>query len=109
MLADEMLSVVEGCSEEIFSDNPFSRAAALGLITERQFIVYLHNLKWIFHNNTAYLQIAKTRAADLGMKELVIFLESKFLEEVGHEQWAEDDLKLRNAGSTSSDKTLPKE
>jgi pyrroloquinoline quinone (PQQ) biosynthesis protein C len=109
MLANQMLSVVEECSEKMFLENPFSQAAALGLITEKQFTTYLHNLKWIFHNNTVYLQIAKARAEELNIKDLADFLESKFAEEVGHEQWAEDDLKLRNAIPTSLNNAYSKD
>jgi hypothetical protein len=100
MLTTEMVSVVKSFSEKILQENPFTQSAAKGEITDWQFRVYLTNLKWIFKNNTAYLKIAKKRALELGLNKLGDFFESKFAEEVGHEQWAEDDLKL--CKSTSS-------
>jgi len=104
-LAQQMQTIVEVFSEKIISENPFAQTAAQGRLTEKQFVLYLRNLKWIFHHNSAYLQIAQARAENLGLKELADFYEAKFREEVNHEKWAEEDLKLRGAGATTSQST----
>jgi pyrroloquinoline quinone (PQQ) biosynthesis protein C len=108
MLSKKMLSVIEEFSEQILKENPFALAAQEGLVTEQQITTYLQNLRWVFKNNTAYLKFAEQRAEQLSLFELKNFFQSKYKEEIGHEQWAEEDLKHREVqNSTNSDFILP--
>jgi hypothetical protein len=98
MKACELKTRVEKHLGRFREHNPLLVRARNGTLTHRQFLDYLNNLMYFFHHSVIHLDIARTRAQQLGNDAIVPFLEEKIGDERGHDQWAANDL--RRSGST---------
>lgn len=98
MNANDLKAQVEKHLDRFREHNPLLVRARTGTLTHRQFLDYLNNLMYFFHHSVIHLDIARTRALQLGNEEIVPFLEEKVREERGHDRWASNDL--RRSGST---------
>jgi hypothetical protein len=97
MNACDLKTQVEKHLDAFRECNPLLVRARTGSLTHRQFLDYLNNLMYFFHHSVIHLDIARTRAKQIGNEAIVPFLEEKIREERGHDQWARDDL--RRSGS----------
>jgi pyrroloquinoline quinone (PQQ) biosynthesis protein C len=66
--------------------------ARAGTLTPEAMATYIHGLRHLLRHTDVNLHLARTRAEELGRKELAAFFEHKAHEEKGHDQWADNDM-----------------
>lgn len=78
--------------------NPLFVRARKGELSPQHIHTYLTNVLFLIRHTPPYLQLARQRSAQLGLKDLEAFYASKLGEEQGHDAWAESDIsKLKQA------------
>jgi hypothetical protein len=77
--------------------NSFLVKAKAGTLSRSEIAVYLFNLMHVFRTAPEYLTFAANRADELNLTQVSAFMRQKFGEELGHDQWAKDDLKNYSA------------
>jgi hypothetical protein len=103
MLATELKLQVEKHLGRFRESNPLLLHARNGSLSHRQFVDYLNNLMYFFHHSVLHLDIARTRARELGNEAVVPFLEEKIREERGHDLWAKNDLRTTGSAQEGFD------
>lgn len=70
---------------------------------------YLGSLHFLLSQTVPHLKIARAQALKMGDPALVRYFERKLEEEVGHEKWAEDDIRelQRHGGGGRAHAPLP--
>lgn len=101
MVGDVFKAQVEKHLLALRESSPLLVGARTGTLRQSQFLDYLNNLLYFFHHSVIHLEIARTRARQLGSDAIVGFLEEKIREERGHDEWARNDL--RRTGGAALD------
>ena len=86
-------SQIEELSEEMWRKNPFFEVARTIQIPPSSLKRYLAGLEMLFKASYKNLSLAAETAAKNGDEELARFFRAKRDEELGHDQWARDDLR----------------
>lgn len=87
--------------DRMATGHPAVKQAKEGKVGANQVANYLASLHFLFSQTIPHMERAKARSVHLGLVGLVPFFERKLVEEVGHEKWAEDDLRelVRHSGA----------
>jgi len=93
MITESLKSRIESYASDVFVQNPFFKKSEDGKLNEKQVKYYLNNVFFLFQRTTIYLKLASTVADQLGQKDLARFYLGKQKEEVGHDKWAQNDLR----------------
>lgn len=94
MIADALKITTERLAERSLVRNQLWLHAANGTATPAMVAHYLQSLRYLVGNTTACLTHARDRARALGDHALVAFMDDKYAEEDGHEQWADSDVRF---------------
>jgi pyrroloquinoline quinone (PQQ) biosynthesis protein C len=97
---------IERKTKEISSSNPLFVRAREGVLTREEMSLYLTNLRFLFSHGVGYLKRAAKVARQREQIDLAKFYEGKIGEEVGHEGWADEDLK-HYSSSFARENVLP--
>ncbi|MEO5969905.1 MAG: hypothetical protein ABIQ95_08255 [Bdellovibrionia bacterium] len=93
MLSEKVKERIEDYSKVMLKSNPFAIAAREGRLTEKNVVVYLTNLMWIFKQHSYKIEHASKRAKAMGLNQISDFMADKYVEELDHYQWPQEDLK----------------
>jgi hypothetical protein len=104
MIAVALKVQIERYAAEMPSSNPLYFMAANGELTNPQIARYLANIRYLLDHTLPLLTRAIERSTELGRPDLVAHYRQKLDEEVGHELWADRDL--RRVGATLSSAPL---
>lgn len=95
-MTESLSAVVKGSidvwAEHLRTHSPLVRAAEQGELGPRSLALYLESLRFVFARSHANIIAAAGRAEALQLPELAAYFRGKAAEEVGHDQWAENDL-----------------
>lgn len=75
------------------TSHPAVAQAKQGKVGASQVANYLASLHFLLSQTVPHMEKARAQSVRLGQAGLVSFFERKLVEEVGHEKWAEDDLR----------------
>lgn len=106
-LATRVRQRIESITAEMGQRNQLALKARQGTLTQEQVRTYLSNLFYAFSNTPRHLNFAATRADELGMGEVGEFMRSRIAEELGHEEWARNDLRKQKLGEPEAGAVLP--
>ncbi len=98
MFSEMMKSEIERHSEQMLKAHPVVAAARAGELTREAVGRYLSSLHLTVSHTPKHLLRADAEARARGHDALGKFLISKCAEEIGHEKWAEDDMRLLGKG-----------
>ncbi len=93
---------IEELSEEMWKKNPFFEVARTSKLPPSSLRKYLSGLEMLFKASYRNLSLAADKASANGDEELARFFSAKRDEELGHDQWARDDLKFVSAPEKGS-------
>jgi hypothetical protein len=80
-------------AERLRSHSPLVHAAEQGELGPRSLALYLESLRYVFAQSHANIVAAAERAQALQLPELAAYFRGKAAEEIGHDRWAENDLR----------------
>ena len=91
-LALELKSTIEAWTEALWRRSELVQLTRRGALPERALALYLESLRFLFHHSQRNLVAAQLRARTLEHDRLAAIFGAKAAEEVGHDQWASQDL-----------------
>ena len=83
---------IDAWAEHLRTQSPLVRAAQQGELGSRSLALYLESLRYVFARSHANIVAAAERAQALQLPELCAYFRDKAAEEIGHDQWASNDL-----------------
>lgn len=83
--------LVEGFIATIESTTSYQQMLA-GEVSSGQVAAYLVAMRYLISATPAHLRAAEETARRIGLNDVAEFCNQKFAEEVGHDQWATEDL-----------------
>jgi hypothetical protein len=83
---------IDAWAEHLRTQSPLVRAAQQGQLGPRSLALYLESLRYVFTRSHGNIVAAAERAQALQLPELAAYFRDKAAEEVGHDQWAANDL-----------------
>ncbi len=83
---------IESATQHLMSTNILTVKAQRGDLQKAQVVKYLKNCLYIVSHTPIHLKKAIHSAQKLGLSEVVRFMDDKFREEVGHDEWAKTDI-----------------
>lgn len=92
MNSRQVKSEIETLSNDLILSNPFLLKAQDGSLTREEVIAYLVNLRFSLSHAGKFLLLAEDRALELGWIDLAAVFSRKAREEIGHDQWATEDI-----------------
>jgi len=92
VIAEILRLDVERCAREARATNPLFHRAASGAMTRTEAGRYLASMRRLLQDTFGHLIRARDNSEARGDHELARYFTSKLAEEVGHDQWAEQDL-----------------
>lgn len=92
MIADALRVEIERYAAQVRGSNPLLQGAKRGELTREHVVRYLVNIHHLVSHTPIHLVRARDRARELGDERLAVHFETRFAEEVGHDQWAERDI-----------------
>jgi len=101
MIANALRVEVERYAAQMKRSNPLFSKAEDGTFTPACMVNYLTNIRHIVWHGQLYIGRARDRALAIGDKRLVEHYEHKRREELGHEAWADRDIKRVSMASTA--------
>lgn len=93
MLAQRMRARIDAFRDEAFASHPFFLRIQQGRFTEAMLRLFLENVLHLVRHTPVHLRLAEHHTTRLARPALAAYYQNKLREEVGHDQWAEDDLK----------------
>lgn len=105
MLAEQIKQSIEKYTINLQQNNLLLVKAQTGQLAQGNVTTYLYNLMYIFQQTTFYLSEAARRSRELGFMNLEKFLLDKIPEELGHDNWARQDLETFGIQAPSVDKS----
>jgi len=95
-MTESLSAVVKGSIDawaaRLRTHSPLVRAAEQGQLGPRSLALYLESLRFVFTRSHANIIAAAERADRMQAPELAAYFRGKAAEEVGHDQWAANDL-----------------
>jgi hypothetical protein len=83
---------IDAWAEHLRTQSPLVRAAQQGELGSRSLALYLESLRYVFARSQGNIIAAAERAQALQLPELCAYFRDKAAEEIGHDQWASNDL-----------------
>jgi len=106
---NEIKSRIEQFAKGMQKSHPIFVKAARGEINRAQIERYLKSIHFLVGHTPVHLKLAARRSSELREPALELWFRSKFGEEIGHDQWAADDLRRvsGNTAATQGEDVLP--
>ncbi|MBL7714502.1 MAG: hypothetical protein JNL01_03475 [Bdellovibrionales bacterium] len=93
----DLTQAVNRISQRVIDNSAFIQAIRSGLLSKESLKSYLSDIKWILGESIPHIKSAREAANRRGDLRLANFMEEKIAEEIGHDLWAENDLKRLNS------------
>jgi hypothetical protein len=91
MISDILKLEIEAYAQRLRSSDMYRRARR-GDLSPRAIAAYVANLRLLIERTHTHLCQARDRSHELGRPALATFFEQRASEELGHEQWADNDM-----------------
>lgn len=92
MIATALKQEIESYVPTMRNENPLFVRASNGTLRKQHLVHYLGSVRFLIDHTMIHLARAAQRARDVGDERLASHFEHKAIEEIGHEQWARQDL-----------------
>lgn len=99
MIGNALRDEIDRSAARMRRENPLFTRAAEGTIDRRTISRYLTNIHVLLQHTPIHLERARKRARELGREDLARHFDHKMEEEVGHDAWAERDLRRVSNGA----------
>ncbi len=106
MISNRLNHQIEVFSEALLQ-HPLMLAARSGSVTPQVVAKYLSSIHYLVQHTPPHLALACESARRAALPALARFYSEKLSEEVGHDEWAEEDLALLSARFQFEAKVLP--
>lgn len=109
MLIENLRDEIDAYAARLMGASRLWKLAERGAVTPRIVAEYIYNLFHLVSASQAHLELASSRARELGRHDLSGFFSEKSAEEAGHQLWAVDDLAALRAtfGAESTGEVKP--
>jgi hypothetical protein len=98
MISTILKHQIEDYADELRRSSPLLARARAGTLSLSSVGKYFASIHYLLTQTPVHLEIARSRATDVGAVELARFFDAKQCEEAGHEDWAAADVeRLRTA------------
>src|SRR5688572_19119798 len=97
MISSLLLTDIDDYVTELRASSPLLRAARNGTLPRQAVGRYLRSLHYLLCATPEHLSLAARLAEHAGSSELGRYFEKKLGEEVGHDRWAEADIRALEA------------
>ncbi len=102
MIATALRAEIDAYAQRMRKRNPLFVKAEDGTLGLDSIAFYLQNIRELLRYTPRHLAKARAAAAAIGDHDLAAHYRHKLGEEVGHDQWADDDLTSLNANVQAS-------
>ncbi len=93
-LIQEMRRKIEAYWEYLQTEDKYNRAILSGTLEPEMFSRFLVNCHHLVEHTPIHLTLAEKISREKGHEELAAYYKTKFVEESGHDKWAEADIAL---------------
>jgi len=102
MLGESIQYEVDNFGERMWRSSPLFTRTVSGTLDKQVVSRYVANILFLIRQSLAHISLARAEAEQRGDARLAAFYAAKLGEEVGHDQWALDDLKALGEADTAA-------